>query len=61
MSTQSNEREHTALLTALDALKALVHRCEAEEAGTSWAPLADAKRAVKEANFAVAMAEHYPR
>ena len=58
---RAKERQHDALLVALDALKGLVHRCEAEEAGTSWAAFEDAKRAIKGANLAVAMTEHYQR
>lgn len=30
----------------LDALEGLVHRCEAEECGTAWAPLTDAREAI---------------
>ncbi len=32
----------------IESLECLVHRCEAEGCGTSWAPLADAKNLLKE-------------
>ena len=30
----------------LEALQCLVHRCDAEECGTTWAPLTDARKAI---------------
>ena len=35
-----------APLSIIDALAALIHRCEAEEVGSSWAILTDAKEAL---------------
>lgn len=51
LTTQVNTQE--SIIADLDeALECLIHRCDAEEVGTAWAPLTAARAAIAKARGA---------